>query len=192
MGIVAKTDSLVYNVSNQLVSKTTVNSSNETDTYTYSYDNKGNCIGYTKDTTSAIPETVTYQYDGFNFLVGQTTNGIQDYIYDYDILGHRIRKTVFFDNISETTNHYWFGNTIVFDENTTTNVTNSYVFGNGIVGFIRGNQKYIYETNAKGDVTSILGTTESNAYTYDAYGNVVEASNTTLINDNPYRYGSYY
>ena len=192
-GTVAKTDTLVYNSSNQLTSKTSFDSAtNLTDTYTYTYDSKGNCTGYTKNTGSASSETVIYQYDVFNQFVGQKTNGVQDFTYSYDVFGQRVTKTVGSGSSAITTNHYWLGNTIILDENAATNGTTSYVFGNGIAGLVSSGQEYVYGTNARGDVTSILGTTSVNEYTYDAYGNVTDSSETTLTVSNPYRYGSYY
>lgn len=94
-----KTDDLVYNSSNQLVSKTVTNSSGDTtDTYTYTYDSKGNCTGYTKNASSASPENITFLYDGFNQFVGKKTNDVQNFTYTYDVLGKRITKTTAYGN----------------------------------------------------------------------------------------------
>lgn len=192
-GTVVKTDALVYNSSNQLISKTSSDSAtNVTDTYTYTYDNRGNCTGYTKNAGSTPAETVVYQYDGFNQFVGQKTNGVQDFVYTYDIFGQRVTKTVGTGSSAVTTNHYWLGDTIILDESAATGSTTSYVFGNGIAGLVSSGQEYVYGTNARGDVTSILGAAGSNEYTYDAYGNMTESSETSLTVSNPYRYGSYY
>ncbi len=192
-GTVVKTDTLVYNSSNQLSSKTSSDSAtNVTDTYTYTYDNRGNCTGYTKNAGSTPAETVVYQYNGFNQFVGQKTNGVQDFVYTYDMFGQRVTKTVGTGSSAVTTNHYWLGDTIILDESAASCSTTSYVFGNGIAGLVSSGQEYVYGTNARGDVTSILGTTGTNEYTYDAYGNVTESSETTLTVSNPYRYGSYY
>lgn len=192
-GTVVKTDTLVYNSSNQLTSKTSSDSAtNVTDTYTYTYDNRGNCTGYTKNAGSTSAETVVYQYNVFNQFVGQKTNSVQDFAYTYDMFGQRVTKTVGTGSSAVTTNHYWLGDTIILDENAATGSTTSYVFGNGIAGLVSSGQEYVYGTNARGDVTSILGATGSNEYTYDAYGNVTESSETALTVSNPYRYGSYY
>lgn len=192
-GTVVKTDTLVYNSSNQLISKTSSDSAtNVTDTYTYAYDNRGNCTGYTKNAGSASAKAIVYLYDGFNRFVGQKTNGVQDFAYTYDLFGQRATKTVGNGNSAVTTNQYWLGDTIILDENIATGGTTSYVFGNGVAGLVSSGQEYVYGTNARGDVTSILGATESNEYTYDAYGNVTESSETALSESNPYRYGGYY
>lgn len=192
-GTVVQTDTLVYNSSNQLVFKTSIDSAtNVTDTYTYVYDNRGNCTGRTQNTGSASAETVVYQYNGFNQFVGQKTNGVQDFVYTYDIFGQRVTKTVGAGSSAVTTNHYWLGDTIILDESAATGGTTSYVFDNGIAGLVNSGQEYVYGTNARGDVTSILGATGSNEYTYDAYGNITESSGTALTESNPYRYGGYY
>lgn len=191
-GTVVITDSLVYNSSNQLTSKTSYDSAtNVTDAYSYTYDNRGNCTGYTKsDGTST--ETVTYRYDSFNRFVEQQTNGTRDFVYTYDLFGQRAAKTVGTGSSAVTTNHYWLGDTIILDESAATGGTTSYVFGNGIAGLVSSGQEYVYGTNARGDVTSILGGAGSNEYTYDAYGNLTESSETSLTESNPYRYGGYY
>lgn len=192
-GTVVKTNTLVYNSNNQLISKTSSDSAtNVTDTYTYAYDSRGNCTGYTKNAGSASAEAIVYQYNGFNHFVGQTTNGVQDFVYTYDMFGQRVTKTVGTGSSAIATNHYWLGDTIILDESATTGSTTSYVFGNGIAGLVSSGQEYVYGTNARGDVTSILGATGSNKYTYDAYGNVTESPETALTVSNPYRYGSYY
>ena len=190
---VVKTENLVYNKGNQLLSKTITDSStNTTDTYSYTYDYKGNCTGYTKNVSSVSPETVTYQYDRYNQFIGRKTNNVQDYTYTYDVFGRRVTKTVGTGDSAVTTNHYWFDDTIILDENAATHASASYVFGNGIVGMVHDGQEYIYGTNARCDVTAIAGAEGTNAYTYDAYGNVVNSSETALTAANPYRYGSYY
>ncbi len=192
-GTLVKTDNLVYNSSNQLVSKISLDSSGDTtDTYAYTYDSRGNCTGYTKISSSDSAETVCYQYDAFNQFVGQKTNNVQDFTYTYDAFGQRVTKTVGSGSSAVTTNHYWLGDAIILDENAELSTTTSYVFGNGIAGIVSSGQEYVYGTNARGDVTAVLGAAGTNKYTYDAYGNLVDSSETILTESNPYRYGSYY
>lgn len=190
---VAITDTFSYNLNCQLVSRTVVSDA-ISDTYTYSYDNRGNRSSLTKTGTSGN-EWEFYQYNAFNCLVGAKDSegrfGLSLYQYGYDPLDRRSIKVLYTDGIPEgSIYHYWDGSSIVGDYNAIDSEFSSYVFGLDMLGLKTGEEIYSYQTNARGDIDAILGT-EDAAYTYDAYGNI-KNDLSEIAYDNPYRYSGYY
>jgi len=135
-------------------------------TYTASYDNVGNVVGYADTTdnyTSTIMGTWTFQYDALNRLLsGAATAGTysgKNACWSYDDFGNRTIESV---QASACSNAGNFASTLVFNANNQLS---------GVIPLGGGSQSpptLLYD--AAGDVAQDLVT--SNQYVYDAEGRI--------------------
>lgn len=196
-----------YDLNNRLQNEIkTIGSINETTIYMY--DNNGNEIYKTVETTKPINaadmETIGLyvsgqngtdnstnisRYNGFNQLIS-TTLGDKTIAYAYNAEGLRTSKTV--NNV--TTSHIWDGQEIALELNGSGAVTNKYVRGINLIYSEDGagvNRRY-YVYNGHGDVVQLTDTTGSaiKTYDYDAFGN---EKNPDPNDTNVFRYcGEYF
>lgn len=166
------------------------------DVSSYSYDYNGNQTSVTKQTTDLIKGTTgavinlsSNQYNGFNQLISETSNG-QTATYTYNGDGLRTSKTIG----AVTTSHIWDGDQIAFEYDSAGNGT-KYIRGINLIAAenVTGTiiRKY-YLYNGHGDVIQLTDNTGNviKNYEYDAFGNEKQltrygdVNNDGLINSN--------
>ena len=146
-------------------------------TYNFSYDGAGNPVYYKNQTLTwqngrqlaSYGSNISYTYDYAGNRTSKTVNGIETY---YMLEGGRI--------LAEQTGSYetWY----FYDES-------------GVCGMHYANGYYLFEKNIFGDIVAIynMGTGALvGEYTYDAWGNILTATNNAVTNANPFRYRGYY
>jgi len=167
-----------YNTANQLL---------DDGTYTYEYDNNGNMIAKTHDTSHNV---ISYTYNSENQLT-QITSGSNTYKYAYDGLGRRIEKSLVFGLSSEVTRYVYDNEDIVAEySGTSTTPAATYLHGPGIdepIYMSRGGQTYYYHADGLGSITELTNSTGAIAqtYKYDAFGNILSQTGSLI---NPFTY----
>jgi RHS repeat-associated protein len=175
---------------NQLLSSTSPNS-------TFIYDDDGNMTqGYTP-----AGYLFTAAYDAENRLssiVYTDSSSVvhkTEYLYSGNSFIAEIKK--YEDNVIVTTNRFVRDGFLPIqerDENNTVNKENTWGLnmGGGIGGLLNMNQSgqdYAYLYDGKGNVTTLLDSTESvvSTYTYDTFGNLMSETGTL---DQPFRFST--
>jgi RHS repeat-associated protein len=168
--------------------------------YRYEYDKVGN---RTKRTDKSTNEVTEYSWDIRDRLTGiRVINALGEVIrtanYVYDVYDQRIAKIVDLDGAGSgaaTTERFVYGSNqniaLVFDGNGT--LTNRYMFGNG-VDQIEADEQLATGTTLWA-LTDHLGSVRDvvdnsgivkNHIVYDAFGNVISQSNSSVIFRNTY------
>jgi len=185
-----------YDANNRLVWEETEKDASTLATTEYYYDANGNQVAKLfNDLTDSVGKIVEigfaeanvpsyeyFKYDGFNQLIEYRTPSTKAE-YTYKTGGLRIAKTV----DGTTTKHVWDGSNIVMELNTSNQVMDRYIRGNGL---IKNNDSY-YMFNAHNDVIQLADSQGivTGSYLYDAFG-VEKDSNT--VDNNPFRFCAEY
>jgi RHS repeat-associated protein len=137
-------------------------------------------------------------YNGYTFTwqrgreLATANNGTNSISYQYNDEGIRTQKTV-----NGVVHKYFLDGAKVIQEQIGTSDVIWYYYdsSDNLIGFELNGTPYYYAKNAHGDVTGILNSsgTVVAAYTYDAWGNIlnITGSNLTVANINSYRYRGY-
>ncbi|MBI4354931.1 MAG: hypothetical protein HY597_00590, partial [Candidatus Omnitrophica bacterium] len=155
----------VYDAANRLL---------DDGTFTYTYDNNGNRLTQTDQTTQA---TTTYDYDTDNQLTGITFPDGSQATYAYDALGRRIQKTV-----DGQITRYVYDNEDILQEDDATNILRArWTHGPGI------DEPLILERDLDLD-----GTLEARLFYHtDGLGSSVALTNSTGAVVERYRYTTF-
>ncbi len=152
-------------------------------TYTYTYDDNGNCITKTNKTNPSDVTTYTYDIENQLIVVSHQSSAIS---YAYDGLGRRIEK-----NVNGTITRYVYDNEdIITEYDGSNNLVAKYLHGPGVdepIRITRGGQNYFYHADGLGSIAAITNSSGAtvNTYRYDAFGNIVSQTGTLA---NPYTY----
>ncbi len=170
----------VHNAGNQLTADAT---------HSYQYDDNGNL---TRKTLLATGNYTQYTYDAENrltkvedFVSGNPTPSSTS-TYRYDGLGRRIEKVA----NGQTKRYIYDGEDILLEYDGTNALQARYTHGPGIdepIAVTRGGSTFYYHQDGLGTVTELTDSTgaTAKAYTYDAYGNILESPGTL---EQPYAY----
>ncbi|WP_325315987.1 RHS repeat-associated core domain-containing protein [Microcoleus sp. PH2017_28_MFU_U_A] len=149
----------------------------------YRYDANGNTKTRTKkDAASNVVETVTYNWNKENRLVGVTGPNLSvSYAYDAD--GVRVSKTV-----NGVTTEYLVDNNRdyaqVLSEYVNDALTASYVYGLDLISQERGNADSYYLVDGLGSTRGLTNASGAvtDTYAYDAFGNSIASTGGTANN----------
>lgn len=174
------TNASLYNAGNQLT---------EDSSFTYEYDLNGNLV---RKTFKVSGNHTDYTYDAENRLIrvdefafGSPTPGATS-TYQYDGLGRRIEKV----GNGITHRYIYDGEDILLEYDETNTLPARYTHGPGVdepIAMTRGGSTFFYHQDGLGTVTDLTDTTgtTAEAYTYDAWGNVIEQTGSI---ENPYQF----
>ncbi|MFQ5341315.1 MAG: RHS repeat-associated core domain-containing protein [Anaerolineae bacterium] len=150
----------------------------------YTYDASGNLLSRTEGT-----DTTHYEYDFENRLVQVTASdgSITRFVYDVD--GRMVSKS----KGSGTTNYLWDERperhlpVIVLETDGGGATLASYVYGNALISMERGGVRSYYHYDGQMSTRQLTddGETVTDSYTYDAFGNLLARTGTTV---NPFLY----
>ncbi|MEG4367187.1 RHS repeat-associated core domain-containing protein, partial [Microcoleus sp. C2C3] len=149
----------------------------------YGYDDNGNTKTRTKKDAAGVGETVTYDWNQENRLVGvQSSNG--DAIsYSYDTDGVRVSKTV-----NGVTTEFLVDKNRdyaqVLEESVNNVLSASYVYGLDLISQERGSADSFYLVDGLGSTRGLTDGSGNvtDSYSYDAFGNAI-ASSGNVEND---------
>jgi YD repeat-containing protein len=154
---------------------------------TYTYDNRGNRTGYTRNKLFEN-NNETLEFDQHNRLTAVATNDGKEVSYRYNGDNLLYERT---EN-GETTRYYYDGQNVIAEATVTGGVATlkaRYIRGRGLVAVEDADRnKSYYLHNGHGDVTELrdeTGNTRLNHYTYDIWGNPVIEQETAY---NSFRY----
>ena len=174
----------------------------------YTYDNNGNMIGRERviyyDDFPPIGssyeeyevESEEFEYNDFSQLIGYDSeeNDIRNGTikettasYAYDGKGQRVKKTL----NGKTIEYVWDGSGNIIGEN-------EKVYSRGAGGEIVSDGENYYAYNGHGDTTNLVQMSSGTAialtatYEYDAFGNLINGSETGETRENSFRYNSQY
>jgi len=138
--------------------------------FTYSYDNNGNQIQKTNNTTSAF---TLYEYDAENKLIRVVREDGSIVNYKYDGLGRRIEKEV--DSV--VTQYIYDNEDILLELDGSNNIVARYTHGPGVdepLIIEKGGQSFFYHADDLGSITELTDTAGSvaQAYTYSSFGKI--------------------
>jgi RHS repeat-associated protein len=163
----AVTSTYVYDADDRLLSD---------GTSTFTYDNNGN-----KKTETKAGVTTTYTWDAENRLKATLGGGVST-VYDYDYSGIRVSQTV---NGVETRflvdkNRNYAQVLAEYAPSGTVQV--AYVFGSDLISQDRNGTKSFYVYDGLGSTRALTDAsgTVTDSYSYDAYGNLVSSSGSTV------------
>ncbi|WP_218154823.1 RHS repeat-associated core domain-containing protein [Paenibacillus sp. UNC496MF] len=158
---------------------------------TYGYDARGNRTSLISDATPSI-DNFNYTYDEWNQLTKVTDKDAATISYTYNGDGLLYERTAG----GTKTRYYWDDQLLIGEatvNGTTVTPKASYVYGNGLLERIDGNNltKATYLLNGHNDVVELRDNagTVLNKYTYDIWGKPLSVSETI---DNPFWYSSEY
>lgn len=145
------------------------------DLYEYDYDSNGNLIRKTDRLTS---QSISYVWDVQNQLI-EVDNGTDSIAYFYDGLGRRIGKEV----NGNRTDYFYDGDHILLEQSSGGDLIGIHHHGaqiDQILARETANDSYYYYADHLGSVRHIIRNADevSNAYEYDAYGNITSSTGT--------------
>ncbi|MCI0397129.1 MAG: DUF6531 domain-containing protein [Chloroflexi bacterium] len=144
----------------------------------YSYDNNGNTLG-----ALGITTTVTFEYDAENRMT-LVTNDQGTASFAYDAGGVRVQVTengVVTDYLIDPNQSY---EQVIEERDGTGNLLVRYEYGNDLLSQAQGGNSTYYHYDALGSTRLLSDDSGSiaNAYTYAAYGRLLNATGTTANN----------
>jgi len=146
----------------------------------YGYDNNGNTRTRTKkDAAGVVVETVTYNWNQENRLVGVSAPNLS-VSYTYDADGVRVSKTV-----NGVTTEYLVDKNRdyaqVLEESVNDASIASYVYGLDLISQERGNADSYYLVDGLGSTRGLTDASGvvTDTYSYDAFGNLIGVSGGT-------------
>ena len=149
--------------------------------WVYSYDDNGNMTGKTDGT-----DTWSYSWNDDNRLVRVQGPGSVDVTYSYDSDGRMLTRD---DGGPDITQYCW-DHWDVIREVTGDSVTTYCIPGGQILSFIRGDERFEMHIDAVGS-TRMITDSEGDVvarYEYDAFGNVLSASEDSALTGFPLRF----
>jgi RHS repeat-associated protein len=169
----------IYNFDYNILGQTTKTSIGDQVIATNSYDSKTNGL-------QAIRYSNGQEYSTTHDNFGRISS--EKYTYDYT--GLRAEKTV--NGI--TTKYLWAGDLLMSQTDGTNTISWSYDASGTMLGFELNGTPYFYLRNLQNDVVGIYDANGAVVarYEYDAWGNIVSATNSFVANHNPIRYRGYY
>src|SRR5215472_917205 len=166
-----------YNSSNELTSDSAAS---------FTYDNNGNTLSKTDSTG-----TRNYTWDFENRLASVVLPGSGGNVtLKYDPFGRRIQKSFTQNSTTTTTNYVYDGANVIEELDGSGNKLGRYAQSVGVdaqLAETRSTTTSFYEQDGLGSITSLSSPTStlSNTYTYDAFGNLIGSTGSTI---NPFQY----
>lgn len=172
------TTTYVYDESDRLLREELTTGGNVVHTYEYRYDDNGNTIErIEKDGNSNVVGNATYSWDKENRLVGATTSTGDVISYEYDTDNIRVSSTV-----NGVTTEYLVDKNRpyaeVLSEYVDDTLAVSYLHGLDLISQERDGSESFYLVDGLGSTRLLTdeGGEVTNAYSYDAFGNLVASS----------------
>ena len=112
--------------------------------------------------------------------------------YKYNVDGLRIKRS---GNGSETVTYSYSGNKLILQQSSSLKLEFLYDEKDNLYGFIKNNnERYYYIRDALGNILGIINQNGQIVvqYSYTSYGTCSISGNTSLGNENPFRYKGYY
>lgn len=212
-GTTAAITAYAYNEQNRLVSEELINSLTDKTVTQYRYDNNGNTLAVSKETTKnynplsppmptfgiyvegqsndnsriqdIVASAASYEYDVWNQMVKTTTSSGTS-VYGYNEEGYRTSKTI----NGKTTLYLYEDNHVVLETDGSGKQTALNMYGVNLLTRAVGTDKFTYLYNGHADVTALADAagTIKGTYYYDSWGNLLDKTGTV---DNPIRYAGY-
>ncbi|MDD7381980.1 MAG: RHS repeat-associated core domain-containing protein, partial [Bacillales bacterium] len=130
-------------------------------------------------------------YEGKNLIKVRHPSG-EEFTYSYNHEGLRIKRS---GNRSGTVTYSYSGNKLILQESSSLKLEFLYDEKDYLYGFIKNNnERYYYIRDALGNILGIINQNGQIVvqYSYTAYGVCSISGNTSLGNENPFRYKGYY
>ena len=130
-------------------------------------------------------------YEGKNLIKVRHPSG-EEFIYSYNHEGLRIKRS---GNRSETVTYSYSGNKLILQESSSLKLEFLYDEKDNLYGYIKNNnERYYYIRDALGNILGIINQNGQIVvqYSYTSYGVCSISGNTSLGNENPFRYKGYY
>ncbi|MDY6141670.1 MAG: RHS repeat-associated core domain-containing protein [Bacilli bacterium] len=130
-------------------------------------------------------------YEGKNLIKVRHPSG-EEFTYSYNFEGLRIKRS---GNRSETVTYSYSGNKLILQESSSLKLEFLYDEKDNLYGYIKNNnERYYYIRDALGNILGIINQNGQIVvqYSYTAYGVCSISGNTSLGNENPFRYKGYY
>ena len=130
-------------------------------------------------------------YEGKNLIKVRHPSG-EEFIYSYNHEGLRIKRS---GNRSETVTYSYSGNKLIPQQSSSLKLEFLYDEKDYLYGFIKNNnERYYYIRDALGNILGIINQNGQIVvqYSYTSYGVCSISGNTSLGNENPFRYKGYY
>jgi RHS repeat-associated protein len=164
-------------------------------THTYGADNRLQTVNesaFTHDANGNLTVTAgtppkTYTYDALDRLTQVTFPGYQAQ-YHYDVLGHRIARTVDGTTTQYIVNPNGAGSQVLAETDGAGNIVAYYVYGLGLISKVTPTgETYVYHYDALGSTVAMTDVSGHvvNTYAYDAFGQVAASAETIA---NPFKY----
>ena len=125
-------------------------------------------------------------------LISVTLPDGNHFEYKYNIDGLRIKRS---GNRSETVTYSYSGNKLILQQSSSLKLEFLYDEKDYLYGFIKNNnERYYYIRDALGNILGIINQNGQIVvqYSYTSYGTCSISGNTSLGNENPFRYKGYY
>ena len=125
-------------------------------------------------------------------LISVTLPDGNHFEYKYNIDGLRIKRS---GNRSETVTYSYSGNKLILQQSSSLKLEFLYDEKDNLYGFIKNNnERYYYIRDALGNILGIINQNGQIVvqYSYTSYGVCSISGNTSLGNENPFRYKGYY
>jgi RHS repeat-associated protein len=170
---------------------------NDSGTVTYTYNTQKNRLqstsaqgsfGYDDEGQLQTGYSATYTFDYEHRL--KTIGGTTQFYYDGS--GNRLKAT----RSGVTTKYiYDAAGRLLAEADVNNNITRYYIYGNGLLATVTTtNQIYCYHFNGVGSTVAITDNTQAivNQYSYDAFGNVANQLENTILQNQPFKYVGQY
>ena len=130
-------------------------------------------------------------YEGKNLIKVRHPSG-EEFTYSYNHEGLRIKRS---GNRSETVTYSYSGNKLILQQSSSLKLEFLYDEKDNLYGYIKNNnERYYYIRDALGNILGIINQNGQIVvqYSYTSYGTCSISGNTSLGNENPFRYKGYY
>lgn len=201
---------MTYDTNGNIIKKTQYNEEQITTEHTYSYDDewedKLSKYNNYQIIYDAVGNPIQYNGNEYQWTAGRRLKALSmpdnvNVSYFYDELGHRTKKIIEKQDTTIKYEYFWLGDVLsamtiegLNDEIDT--VCFLYDFYGNLYGFVKNGQDiYLYEISAQGNVTSIYNNDGIVAnYEYDEFGNITNSTenDSSIQYYNPFYYRSYF
>ncbi|MDY6141942.1 MAG: RHS repeat-associated core domain-containing protein, partial [Bacilli bacterium] len=131
-------------------------------------------------------------YEGKNLIGVYFPSSREGFAYSYNHEGLRIKRS---GNRSGTVTYSYSGNKLILQQSSSLKLEFLYDEKDNLYGFIKNNnERYYYIRDALGNILGIINQNGQIVvqYSYTSYGVCSISGNTSLGNENPFRYKGYY